>query len=159
MAEFAGGPKTGHSMKLYYNTGTSGTPTWVEVDEIEDLNVSQLQFSVAELRRRANNFTKNLASLEEPIEVEFRLHHGLGETQFDQIRADHFNRASREWAIMDGDITVNGQEGLRCPFFVAGFPWEQNLQDVSGHDVRLVIAYHSESGTELDPSWYEVGGS
>lgn len=151
------GPKTGHQMKAYRNTGTYDTPVWGEVGNIGDLSVSDLTRGLAELKRRGNNFTKNLASLIQSIAVEFRMPHGLGMTTFNALQTAFFAGTAEEWAIMDGDITVDDAQGLRCPFLLENFPWDQNLEEVSGHDIRLAIAYMEEAdGTEIDPSWMTV---
>lgn len=149
-------PVTGHSMKMYRNTGTVATPTWSEVDEVQDVSLADLSRIMAELKRRANNFTKNVASLINSIAIEFRLHYGLDATNYDAIRGNFFSGTAEEWAIMNGDISTSGNEGLRCPVYVEQFPWEQPLEEVSGHDVRLIVAYFEESSTEVDPNWYTV---
>jgi len=143
-------------MKLYRNTGTVATPVWSEVDEVGDVSIADLAIGLAELKRRANNFTKNLASLVQSIAVEFRLHYGLDATNFDALRGNFFAQTIEEWAVMSGDITTTGEQGLRCPFLLEQFPWDQPLEDVSGHDVRLAIAYFEEAAAEIDPSWYTV---
>ncbi len=149
--------KTGHSMKLYRNTGTVASPTWTEVTGVGDVSISDLSRGVAELKRRGSDFTKNLATLIQSIAIEFRMPHGIDSTNFDAIRAAFFAGTIEEWAIMDGDIAVSGAEGLRCPLLVEQFPFEQPLEDVAGHDVRLVIGYMEEpAGTEIDPSWHVV---
>lgn len=148
---------TGHSMKLYRNTGTVAIPVWSEVDEVGDVSIPDLTRGMAELKRRASDFTKNLASLIQSIAVEFRLHHGLDATNFDAIRANFFGAIIEEWAVMNGDIAITGNEGLRLPALVENFPWDQPLEDVSGHDMRLAVAYFEEpAGTEIDPVWFVV---
>lgn len=151
----AKGPKTGHSMKLYRNTGTVAIPVWLEVDEIGDVSIPDLSRGFAELKRRASDFTKNLPSLIQSIGVEFRMHHGMDATNFDAIQANFFGGTAEEWAVMNGDIATSGNEGLRLPAFVESFPFDQPLEDVAGHDMRLVLAYFEEPvGTEIDPSWF-----
>lgn len=150
------GPKTGHQMKLYRNTGTIAVPVWSEVAEVGDVSIADLTRGLAELKRRGSNFTKNLASLIQSIAIEFRLHHGMDADTFDAIRGNFFNGTVEEWAVMNDDISTIGSEGLRVPVIVENFPWDQPLEDVSGHDVRLAIAYMEETGTEVDPSWYVV---
>jgi len=149
-------PKTGHQMKIYRNTGVPSTPVWSEVDEVGDVSIPDLTRGLAELKRRASDFTKNLASIIQSIAVEFRLHHGLDPTNFDAIRANFFSGDVEEWAVMNGDITTSGNEGLRLPAIVENFPWDQPLEDVSGHDMRLAIGYMEEASTEVDPEWYTV---
>lgn len=151
------GPSTGHPMKLYRNTGTAASPTWSLVDEIGDVSIPDLTRGLAELKRRANNFTKNLATLIQSISVEFRLHHGLDQTTFATLVADFFAGTVRQWAVMDGAIATVGSQGLLLPVLIENFPWDQPLEDVSGHDVRLASAYwESPAGTEIDPEWLLV---
>lgn len=150
-------PKTGHDMKLYRNTGTVAIPTWTEVTAVVDVSVSDLSRGLAELKRRGKDFTKNLASLIQSIAVEFRLHHGLDATNFTDIQQNFFNGTVEEWAVMDGDIATSGSEGLQFPAMVEQFPWEQPLEDVSGHDIRLAVGYLEDAGgSEVDPSWKVV---
>jgi hypothetical protein len=156
MASFSGGPKVGHKMKLYRNTGTVASPTWGEISEIGDVKLNGLELTTAELKRRANNFTKELPALFGAFTIDARLIHGLGSTIFDAVRADFFAQTSREYAVCNGDITEDGTQGLRFAGFMKAFPWDQNLEDVSGHDIVIAHTYKEDSGTEIDPSWMEV---
>jgi len=149
-------PKTGHKMKLYRNTGSVATPVWTEVAQVGDVNIPDLSISLAELKRRASDFTKSLAGLFNSIAIEFNLIHGLDATNFDAIRQAFFAQTVEEWAVMNGDITTSGNEGLKATCLVEQFPWNQPLEEVSGHDVRLALAYMEEGGSEVDPSWYTV---
>ena len=149
-------PLTGHRMKMYRNTGTPSVPVWAVVQEVGDVSISDLARGLAELKRRGKDFTKNLVTLIQSIAVEFRLHYGLGATAYTAIRNAFFNGTVEEWAIMGGDITSAGVEGLRCPFVVEQFPFDQPLEEVAGHDVRLAIGFMVVSSVEIDPSWYVV---
>lgn len=152
-------PITGQKMKAYLNNGTHAVPTWLELTNIGDLQIADLTRNMAELKRRNNDFTKNLPSLLSTIAVEFRLHFGLGKTVFDIVRGDFFAGTCREWAIMNGTISVTGNQGLTLPALVQNFPWDQALENVAGHDVRLCTGYLEDSvnGGEIDPYWYNVG--
>lgn len=152
-------PKSGKQMKAYYNTGTAASPTWVEVCDIGDLSISDLTMGLAELKRRCNNFTKNVATLIQSIAVEFRLHAGLNQTVYGALVTGFFAGTVREWAFMDDDITYEDAQGLRCPMITEQFPFDQPLEEVAGHDVRLAIGFLKESSTEIDPSWYTVPGA
>jgi hypothetical protein len=149
-------PKTGHRMKLYRNTGTVAIPVWAEVGQIGDVSISDLTRLLAQLKRRASNFTVNLASILDSVGVEFRLHFGLGATEYTAIRTAFFAGTTAQWAIMSGDITVVGEEGLVMPAIVEQFPWDQALESVSGHDVRLASGYMVDAGSDVDPEWMVV---
>lgn len=151
-----GTPLTGHKMKLYRNTNTVAAPTWVEIAEIGDVSMPDLSRGVAEVKRRTSDFTKNLPSIIQSIAIEFKLFHGISTTNFDAIRASFFAGTVEEWAIMNGDITVTGNEGLRLPVIIEQFPWDQPLEDVSSHDIRVVVGWMEEASAEVDPVWYPV---
>lgn len=150
-------PTTGARMKAYINTGTRASPTYVEVSEIGDLNVSDFSRNFAELKRRANDFTKGIPSLMNMIGVEFRLHFGLGRTVYDLIRAAHLAGSSLAWAFMNGAIATNGHQGLTFTGGIEQFPWDQGLENVAGHDVRIVNTYDEDAAGEIDPYWFIVG--
>lgn len=159
MATFGGGPKTGHKMKAYRNGGTIASPSWVEIAEIGDLSIPDLSIAIAELKRRANNFTKGIAGMFNIFAAEFRLLHGLDKTAWELILDDFWGQRVKEWAICDGNIVTAGTYGLRMPVLVESLPWDQPLEDVSGHDMRLTLAYMEEAGSEVDPQWIETGGT
>jgi hypothetical protein len=155
----AAGPSVGHKMKMYRSTGSVATPAWALVSEVGDVSIPDLSMGLAELKRRASNFTKNLPTLIQSISVEFRLHHGLDSTTFTALRTAFFLGTPSEWAIADQAIATVGTEALRCPFLIEQFPWDQPLEEVNGHDVRLAVAYMLDGVTEVDPSWMVVAGS
>ena len=150
-------PQAGHKFKAYINTATHTTPTWLEVGEIGDLSISDLSRSLAELKRRANEFTKNLPSVINSITTEFRLHFGLGRTAYDLIRASFFTGTVYEWAFMNGAIATNGHQGLTLPMVTSNFPMDQGLENAAGHDVQLAVGYMEEAHGEIDPYWFVVG--
>lgn len=152
-------PQTGQKQKAYVNNGTHAVPVWLELTNIGDLQIADLTRNVAELKRRNNDYTKGLPSLIGLIGIEFRLHWGLTKTVYDLLRAALFSGTSYEFAIMNGAIATNGNQGLTLPALVQNFPWDQSLENVSGHDVRLCTAYKEDevNGGELDPYWFIVG--
>jgi len=149
-------PITGHKAKMYRNTGSVATPVWSEIDEVGDVSIADLTMNWAELKRRGNSFAKGLASIIGMIAVEARLIYGLDATNYDAIRAAALAGTVEQYAIMNGDITTSGNEGMKIPLGVENFPWDQPLEDVVGHDVRWVCAYMIDGGSEVDPAWYTV---
>jgi len=149
-------PKAGHNMKLYRNTGTVATPTWTLVGDVSDVGIPDLTMGLAELKRRSNNFTKNLATLIQSIAIEFTHIHGLGGTNFTAMRTNFLAGTAEEWLVADGDAATSGTEGLRCPVLIEQFPWDQPQEEVSSHDIRLATAYMEDGGSEVDPTWLVV---
>jgi hypothetical protein len=152
-------PITGHKMKAYINAGTHAVPVWTELREIGDLNIVDLSRNLAELKRRGREFTKNLPAMIGTIAVEFTLHFGIGRTVYDMLREAFFDGTVYEFAFMNGNIATNGMQGLTNQMLVENFPWNQALEEVSGHDVRLCTGYMEDevNGGELEPYWFIVG--
>lgn len=149
-------PSVGKWMYFYYNTGTHAVPVWVAIAEIGDLNISDLSRNLAELKRRANVFTKNLPALISSITVEFKLIFGLGTTIHTALRTAFFAATVFEYAIMNDLVSSVGSEGLTLPAIIEQFPWNQPLETVSDHDVRLATGYLVQAGQEIDPAWMVV---
>lgn len=152
----AANPKAGSDCKMYRNTGTYASPTWGEISEVGDVSIPDLSIALAEMKRRANAFTKNLPSLIQTIKVNFKYWAGMGTTIYSALLTDFFARTPREYAIMNGSITVAANQGLRLPAVIEAFPKDEALEDVSGHDAVLACAYLESAGTEVDPVWYTV---
>lgn len=150
-------PVVGANMRLYRNTGTAGTPVWVLVSQIGDLNISDLTRALAEIKRRASVFTTNLAALIQSISIELKYWYGLDSTNFTALRTNMFSGAIEQWAMMDGDITVTGTQGLKIPVVLEQFPISQNLEDPVSIDVVAKTGYwESPAGTPIDPAWFAV---
>jgi hypothetical protein len=160
MSSFSGGPKVGEKMKLYRNAGTHDSPTWEEISEIGDVTLDGLSVTMAELKRRANAYTKGLPALFGMFTVGFQLVHGLGADMFTDLREQFFDREPAEFAICNGDIEDDGTEGVSFAGYLSEFPWNQPLEDVSNHDVVVTHGYmEEEDGTEIDPTWLVIEGS
>jgi hypothetical protein len=149
-------PKTGARMNLYYSA-TFATPSWQLISEVEDVSIPDFTMGMAELKRRSSAYTKNLPTLIQTVSVEFKLWHGLGATAFGALRGYFLAGTAIAIAIMDGPVATPGSEGWKVPMLVEQFPWDQALEDVSSHDIRLVLAYMEDpAGTEVNPSWLTV---
>ncbi len=154
MAEVGAGPVTGADCFLYYDSGADGAGgAWQLIDEVGDVSFNA-GLNVAEMKRRAKRYTKNLASLYDSFTAEFTLIHGLNSAIFDALRGAFFARTVWEYAFMDGVDGTSASEGFRCPMIITQFPFNQPLEDVAGHQIQLSIAYMLDAGSEeIDPSW------
>lgn len=151
--------KTGGNMNMYRNTGSNATPVWVLVASVEDVNISDLTRSLAEIKRRSSQFVTNLAALIQTIKLAFKLWYGIDSTNFTALQLMFFGGNAEEWAVMDDLITTTGSQGLRCAYIVSSFPISENIEDAASIDVELSTAYYeSPVGTAVDPSWYTVAG-
>ena len=97
------GVKLGLDAKLYRNTGTSGSPTWVEMTNVKDLTLN-LEASEADVTTRGNaGWRATLAALKD-ASIEFEMVWDTADAAFTAIKDAFFGSTSVEFAVMDGDI-------------------------------------------------------
>jgi hypothetical protein len=70
---------------------------------------------------------------------------------FGAIRDTFLNRASMEFAVMDGDITVSGSQGLRATCMVTNFSRNEPLEEAVTVSVTVKPTYSVNP-----PSWIVV---
>ena len=99
-------PVVGANMFLYRNTGTFTVPVWNLVSAVEDVAISNLAVTLAELKMRSSAFTKNLAALFDSIKVEFKHWYGIDSSTVTALINAFFGRASEEWALMDANTNA-----------------------------------------------------
>jgi len=75
---------------------------------------------------------------------------------FDALLDSFLNDTEIEFAIMDGAIGTSGSQGLRAYMQVFDFPYSQELENLESFDVGLDLTPFEESGSEIDPDWFEV---
>ena len=148
------GLKVGNDMKLYYNSGTNASPTWVEIQKVGDVTVP-MSAGVAEVDLRESNWLLNLAS-KLSGGYEFSLANDIGGTVYDALRGFFIARTAKQFASVDGDIAVSGAEGFKAFGQFTDFPWSQPTQEMSSHDVVVSLSYTEESGSLVEPSWHST---
>src|SRR5512136_2388869 len=92
-------PVVGKDCKLYLNTGTHATPTWVEVKKA--INVSaNLGKGEADVSARFSGWKLTKGALKE-LEITFTYRHKRGtDTVFDSLLSAYLNDTPREFAVM-----------------------------------------------------------
>jgi hypothetical protein len=145
----------GHAAKLYMNTGTNASPTWVLIEEVGDVSLPDLGISLAEVATRASAYIANLAGLFN-FALEFEALHKGAPTVWDVLRARFFARTPTQFLIADGLVATSGTEGFKAYYFFEKFPIDQPLQGAQKNNVRLAPAYFIESDARVNPSWMVV---
>lgn len=139
----------GHECVLYYNSGTEGSPTWLEIDTVRDVNLTLSSNEVDDTSRTTNGWRSKLAGLRE-WGADFEMIYDTSNTAWQEVRAAYFAGTSIEVLALDGDITVDGQQGLRGIVFVTEFSRAEPLEDVVANSTTMV-----GNGT---PEWVESSG-
>jgi hypothetical protein len=145
----------GRSAKLYYNSATHATPTWVLIDQAIDVSVPMSK-GKADVSCRASSYRKYGAGLKE-IRLEFGyLHQNGADTVFDALLASYISDTPIQLAAMDVAIATSGAQGLRAYFFAADMSQGQEMEDGVKFNFVFEHARFIESSAVIDPSWYEV---
>ena len=148
-------PVVGKDCKLYLNSGTHATPTWVELKSA--INVSaNLGKGEADVSARYSGWKLTKGALKE-LEITFNYRHKQGaDTVFDTLLAAYINDTNIEFAVMDADITESGAQGPRAFCQVLSMNLTQELENAAEYEFTLKPTYHQESGALVEPDWYEV---
>ena len=132
--------KLGLNAKLYRNTGDYPTPVWAEMPNVKDLTLN-LETGSADVTTRGNGgWRATLATLKEGT-VEFESVWDADDEGFAALRQAYFSNGTVEVAVMDGDITVAGTEGLRAMMSVTNFSRNEPLEEAITASISLKPAY------------------
>ena len=144
------GVKLGLDAKLYRNTGTPGAPTWIEMTNVKDLTLN-LEASEADVTTRGNaGWRATLAALKD-ASIEFEMVWDTADAAFTAIKDAFFGGTEIEFAVMDGDITVTGSQGLQAVMSITNFSRSEPLEEAISVSVTAKPTYAT-----VAPSWMTV---
>lgn len=156
MSTIPDGPLAGLDAKLYYNAGTTDTPTWTEVERARDVAISDFGVNQVEANSRESKWEAYVNGLIK-LGMTFTYLHSRGtDTVRDALLGMVTGRTAKEFAVMDGDITLDGAQGVRAYFNMEKFAPTQDLEGAQVWDASLKPAYRVESGSRVEPSYYVV---
>jgi hypothetical protein len=142
--------KLGLDARLYRNTGTYASPTWNEIKNVKDVTLS-LETSEADVTTRGNSGWRATVATLKDGSIEFEMVWDTDDDDFAVIRDAFLNRAAIEFAVMDGDITVSGSQGLRALCVVTNFSRNEALEEAITVSVTVKPTYSVNP-----PSWVVV---
>jgi TP901-1 family phage major tail protein len=142
------GVKLGLDAKLYRNTGTPGAPTWVELTNVKDLTLN-LDASEADVTTRGNaGWRATLAALKD-ASIEFEMVWDTADAAFTAIKDAFFGSTSVEFAVMDGDITIAGAQGLRAEMSITNFSRSEPLEEAISVSVTAKPTYATTAPSRM----------
>lgn len=137
--------KLGMEHKLYYNTGTYASPTWVEITYARDVNLNW-EFGEGNISSRASaHFKSKAALIRTTIEGDLLYQPG---TAWTALIAIILARTATEFACYDGAIATSGSQGLRATMQFFGAGLNQPLEDGSTNPFTLKV-----TDATNDPAW------
>ena len=148
-------PVTGLECKLYYNSATHASPTWVEVTRAINVSFS-LSKGEADQSSRISSWKMQKGTLKD-LEITFTYRKKQGtDTVFDALIAAALGETIYEYAVLDGAHNLSGAQGIRsfCEIMSAGNT--QDLESAEEVEFTLKPTYKEESAALVTPDWYKV---
>jgi hypothetical protein len=142
--------RLGMDAKVYRNDGTWAVPTWVEITNVRDVTLN-LESGEADVTTRANSGWRATAATLKEASVEFEMVWDTADAGFTAIKDAFFNGTNIDLAVMDGDITQMGTQGLRAEFSITSFSRSEPLEEAITVSVTAKPAY-----SENAPEWMVV---
>ena len=149
------GVQVGRECKLYYNSATHATPTWVLVGRAVDVSMTGSK-GEADQSSRSSSYKKTGAGLKDmTIEFGYRTKTGA-DTVWDIFTAMFFTDTTKQIFCANQLAATSGSEGLRAFCQCFGITDEQAMEDGQLSTITLKPTYAEESSAEVDPDWYVV---
>ena len=142
--------KLGMQAKLYRNSGSYGTPTWVEVGNVKDLTLN-LEAGEADVTTRSNSGWRATVATLKDGSIEFEMVWDTTDANFTAIQQAFFNNTPLEFAIMDGAIATAGSQGLRATMSITNFSRSEALEEAIMVSVTAKPTYAANA-----PSWMTI---
>lgn len=140
----------GLDCKLYRNTNTYASPTWVEIENVKDLSVPD-EKTMADAATRRSAIAEEVGTLRK-LGVEFNMVKDHDDADWEAIHDAYWAGTVVDILCLDGSKDVVGSRGVRFGCEVAKFDEEQNLEGVVMNNVRLSPSRKSAN----PPEEYEV---
>lgn len=145
------GAVLGLSGKLYRNTGTYNSPTWLEIENVKDLNLSLTKGKADVTSRASNGWRQNKATLKEAV-VEFQMVWNTDDADFTAIQEAWMLDTPIEFLVLDGPYDTPGSQGLRATMDVFEFSRDESLEEAMMASVTIEPTYEPDH----PPEWFEA---
>ena len=142
--------KLGLDAKLYRNTGSHGSPTWNEVENVRDVTLN-LEAGEADVTTRGNAGWRATVATLKDASVEFDMVWDTADDDFAAFRDAFLNHTAVEVAVMDGDVAAAGSQGLRATCAVTNFSRNEPLEEAVTVSVTIKPTFAADP-----PSWLVV---
>lgn len=124
---------------LYRNSGTAGSPTWNELDQIKDVSVD-LPLSEKEVTTRGDGSVKRYHPGQMDPTIEFKILKDAADSDYTALKAAFEGRTLVDVAFTDAAVEIGtaGAKYFRCPCKIFSFKTEESdLDDAQFVSVKL----------------------
>ena len=130
---------TGRSNKLYYNTGTYASPTWVEVPHWRDSLTLNHTAEMADAGDASSLMGASVVG-EVNIEISTTLRKTDSDATWAFLRTKAYSGAAFECAVMEGSIATSANVGTRVKCSVSAFGETYEQKGISSASLTLTPA-------------------
>lgn len=136
----------GIDCKLYVNTGTYASPTWVEVVDARDVTMNDTR---AEGDSSVRGY--GMASVtpgQRTIQITFDMRHDNDGTAYEAIKTAYDARTVLGVLLTDGPRATVGTEGFRLDTYVTAMTKNEPMNDVK--TVSVTLAGTTDNGKQIE---------
>lgn len=136
--------------KVYYNSATYGSPTWVEID-VKNLTLSLDKGEADVTTRGSGGWNEFLDGLIDAT-VDFQLVWDTADAAQTAIRSAFTGKTGIEVLVLDGSSATNGSQGIRMTCMVKTFSRNEQL----GEALMVDVSLRPRKNADAAPAWHTV---
>jgi len=143
----------GKDFKLYKSTSaltdsvTADQLTWNEQTNVRDLTRG-LSKALTDVTTRGSGGWREQAGTLKEASIDLQILYDPDDSLFQSLRGGFLNDTEVTLAILDGDVSTGGTQGLVANFNVTNFPVNEELEERATVDVTIVPSSQTD--------WYTV---
>jgi hypothetical protein len=137
------GLHVGVAERIYYNSATYNSPTWVAIAIAGDVSIN-LEKSMSEVKSRASSWATNLPALKS-ADLEFDVLGDKSNTAYDVLRDYFINDTLADFAVADQAIATTGCEYFRAQYYLSGFSIDEKLENAETAKVTAKLGYSTNA--------------
>lgn len=140
--------KLGKNATISRNTGTYGSPTWVEITNVGDLELTGDKIAEEVTVRGDGGFVLEAGTLKQ-VGVAFDMRHDPADDCWTALHASFLSNTSIEILVLNGPSATAGSQGFRMTVECFKFAKKQGLKGAQRDDVELRPTVSANP-----PAWY-----
>ena len=144
-------PVLGFNGKLYYNTGSYGTPTWTGIQNVGDINVTD-ERDVQDLPVRSMGSYMTHAVGLRKLTYAFQMVYDPADTAQAALLTAYAAGTTKDILVLDGPSSTAGSSGMRAYFHISKFARQEPIGGAMMVDVELKPAYAANAPTAYTAS-------
>jgi hypothetical protein len=138
-------PVRSYANKLYYcAAGISGTPSWVEVQEAENVTINYT-FGESDVTTRGAGGVKQSEPVLTELSIDFNMPYLPGSVHFLALKSAALGKTLLGIAAMSEDIENVGSEGIWSDMKIFGMPFEEPIDKTVDLKITLKPCYSANA--------------